>query len=75
MESLGGTLASLYCSMGDADAYAIADLPRDKAAVAGSMLVRASGMATIETAALLTPEQVDEAVETAHDVDYRPPGQ
>jgi uncharacterized protein with GYD domain len=75
MESLGGSLTSLHYAMGDADAYAIADLPRDQAAVAGSMLVRASGMGTIETATLLTPEEVDEAVETAHGIDYQPPGQ
>lgn len=75
MEHLGGSLQSLYYSIGDADAYAIADLPQDKAAVAGSMLVRATGMATIETAPLMAPEDVDEAADMARDLDYRPPGQ
>lgn len=75
MNQLGGSLQSLYYSMGDADAYAIADLPEDQAAVAGSMLVRATGMGSIKTAALLTPEDVDAAAEQARDLDYQPPGQ
>jgi uncharacterized protein with GYD domain len=57
MDELGGALHSLYYSMGEADAYAIAELPRDKAA------------------ALLTPEDVDEAAEMARNLDYQPPGQ
>jgi uncharacterized protein with GYD domain len=75
MESLEESLELLHYAMGDTDAYAIAELPEDKAAVAGSMMVRASGVASLSTTKLLTPEEVDEAVETAHDVDYQPPGQ
>jgi uncharacterized protein with GYD domain len=75
MEHLGGALHSLHYAMGDADAYAIADLPHDKAAVAGSMLVKSTGMAAIETTPLLAPDEVDDAADMARDIDYQPPGQ
>lgn len=72
VEALGGKLESFHFALGDADVYAIADLPDTVAATAVSLAVNASGAVTLQTVELLTPEQVDEA--SKRSVDYRPPG-
>ena len=69
---LGGTLEAFYFAFGDRDVYVISDVPDAETAAAISLTVGASGAASIETVALLTPEQVDAA--TKKSVDYRPPG-
>jgi uncharacterized protein with GYD domain len=69
---LGGQLESFYFAFGDRDAYVIADLPDNQAAVAAALAANASGGAEVKTTVLLTPEEVDEAA--GRSVDYRPPG-
>jgi uncharacterized protein with GYD domain len=71
-ESVGGTLECFYFAFGDADAYVIAELPDNEAAVAVALAVNGAGGATVETVVLLTPEQVDAA--TKKSVDFRPAG-
>ena len=73
IESVGGTLEAYYFAFGENDFYVIADVPDNKSAAAGSLIVSASGTAKAKTVVLLTPEEVDEVVKMT--VEYRPPGQ
>jgi uncharacterized protein with GYD domain len=72
-ESVGGTLESYYFAFGTTDVFAIADLPDNAAAAAVALTVSGSGVATVDTVVLLTPEEIDAA--TQKSVTYTPPGQ
>ena len=72
VESAGGTLESYYFAFGDADVYAIAEFPDNSAATAVSLTIGSTGAAGVETVVLLTPEEVDAAVEKHPN--YRAPG-
>src|SRR5690242_169405 len=69
--SVGGRLERFYFAFGDHDAIAIADLPDNQSATAFALAVSAAGGATVRTVVLLTPEEVDAAVQRS--VDYQPP--
>jgi uncharacterized protein with GYD domain len=71
-ESVGGRLESFDFCFGDNDTYVICEMPDNKAAAAVALTVGSSGGATTKTVALLTPEEVDQAVQQS--VDYRTPG-
>ena len=71
-ESMGGRLESFHFAFGDRDAYVICELPDNESAAAVALTVNASGAVTVETVALLTPEEVDQAA--GRSVDYTPPG-
>ena len=73
VESVGGTLESIYFAFGETDVYAVADLPDNAAAAAVALTISASGGATVSTTVLLTPEEVDGAAGSS--VSYTPPGQ
>lgn len=73
IKSLGGTVEAFYYAFGDTDLYVIFDVPDNVSAVAGSMIVNASGAAKVTMTVLLTPEEIDQA--TKKSVDYSPPGQ
>ena len=73
VESLGGSMETMYFAFGDRDAYAIVDLPNEAAAVAASLAVNASGATTGHLTVLLAPEELDAAAR--HRVAYTPPGQ
>src|SRR5688500_10664910 len=70
--SVGGTLESMYFAFGDTDVFAVADLPSNTAAAALALTLSGSGAGTCRTVVLLTPEEIDEATQTA--VQYTPPG-
>ena len=72
VKSLGGTLEAFYYAFGDADVFAIVDLPDNVSASTFSLLVTAGGGAMVNTTVLITPEEVDQA--TRKTLDYRPPG-
>lgn len=72
VEGLGGKVESFYFALGEEDVYVIAELPDTVTATAVSLTVNASGVVSLQTVELLTPEQVDEA--TKKSVDYRRPG-
>lgn len=72
IESIGGTLDSFHFSFGDCDTYTIVDLPDNESAAALSMAVTASGAVTAKVVVLLTPEELDAAVQRS--VDYSQPG-
>jgi len=72
-ESLGGRLEAFYFAFGPHDFYAIGDFPDNAAAAALAATVGASGaMSSLETIALLTPEEIDDAMKRS--ASYRPPG-
>lgn len=72
ISSAGGTLETFYFAFGDADVYAIAELPSDEAAAAIALSINRSGSTTTRTVVLLTPEQIDEAAKLGPQ--YTPPG-
>jgi uncharacterized protein with GYD domain len=72
VEGLGGKVESFYFALGEEDVYVIAELPDTVTATAVSLTVNASGVVSLRTVELLTPEQVDEASKKS--VDYRLPG-
>lgn len=73
VESLGGTLENYYYAYGDNDFYFIVDTPSSASFTAGILLANSSGTVKLKTVALITPEEVDEAVKMS--MDWRPPGQ
>ncbi|MGD2041470.1 MAG: GYD domain-containing protein [Anaerolineae bacterium] len=73
IKGMGGTLESFYYAFGDDDVVGVAEFPDNATAAAFSLAVNASGTIKARTKVLMTPEEIDEAVQKA--VDFRPPGQ
>ena len=71
-ESLGGRLESFYFAFGDRDVYTVVEFPDNESAAAVALAVNATGAVKVRTVVLLTPEEVDAAVQRS--VEYRPPG-
>jgi uncharacterized protein with GYD domain len=71
-ESVGGRLESFHFAFGDRDAYVICELPDNESAAAVALTANSSGVVSVETVALLTPEEVDQAA--GRSVEYTPPG-
>ncbi|GAA0737493.1 GYD domain-containing protein [Dactylosporangium roseum] len=71
-ESVGGRLESFDFSFGEPDTHVICELPDNKSAAAVALAIGASGGATAKTVALLTPAEIDQAVQKT--VDYHAPG-
>jgi uncharacterized protein with GYD domain len=71
--SLGGKLEAYYFAFGDNDFYVIADLPNNVSSAAGSLVVNASGAIKVKTVVLLTPEEIDAAVNQS--VEFSAPAQ
>ena len=72
VESVGGSLESIYYAFGDTDVYVIVDLPDNVTAAGLSLITNASGAVTVGVTVLLTPEEMDAAAQVTPD--YRPPG-
>lgn len=72
-ESLGGRLEAYYFAFGKRDGIVIVDMPDNVAMAAGVAIAARSGAVRAQTTVLLTPEEVDRAVELG--ADYRPPGE
>ncbi len=72
LESAGGKLEAYYYALGDRDAYVIVDLPDNATATAVSLAIAAAGVTRVETIALVTSEEVDQAIKKP--ARYRPPG-
>lgn len=70
--SIGGKLEALYFAFGGTDAFAIADLPDNVSAAAQSLAVNAVGLVQLRTTALITPEEMDQAIKKSSTI--RPPG-
>jgi uncharacterized protein with GYD domain len=73
LAGVGGSLESFYFAFGSDDVYVIVDVPNHAAAIAMAGAVATTGaISRYETVVLLSPSEVDEAMDIA--VDYAPPG-
>jgi uncharacterized protein with GYD domain len=72
MESLGGTLETFYYAYGGDDLFIIFDMPDPVSTTAISLKVHATGAFQFKTVVLITPEEVDAAVQRC--VPFTPPG-
>ena len=72
VEAAGGKLHAFYFAIGQDDVIGIAEFPDQATATAVSVAVRATGMVSIRTTVLLTPEEMDAATKKA--IGYKPPG-
>lgn len=72
VEAAGGKLEGLYYALGEDDVYLIVDLPDIVSAAAFGIAVSAAGLVRTRTTALMTVEEVDQAL--AKSVNYRAPG-
>lgn len=72
VRSLGGKLVAYYFAYGDYDGIAIIEGLDNIDAAAVALIAGASGAVKTKTTVLLTPREVDKAVQ--RDGDYRPPG-
>jgi uncharacterized protein with GYD domain len=71
LKSLGGHLEAFYFAFGENDAYLILDVPDNLTAAAISLAVAGAGATRMKTIELLTPEEIDRAMQKH--VDYAPP--
>jgi uncharacterized protein with GYD domain len=69
---LGGRLETFDFALGSDDVYTIAELPDQRTATAVSLAVNASGVVSLRTVALVTPEEMDAAGQVH--ANYQPPG-
>jgi uncharacterized protein with GYD domain len=72
-KTVGGSVDAFYYAFGETDAYVIIDVPDNVTAAGLALTVAASGVVTLRTTVLITPEDVDRAVKNSGT--YRPPGQ
>ncbi|MGA2937240.1 MAG: GYD domain-containing protein [Syntrophobacteraceae bacterium] len=72
-KSLGGTVESWYYTFGEYDFLGIMDVPDNVTLASIALTVRSSGLVTVKTTVLMTPEEMDEAVKKSPV--YRAPGQ
>jgi uncharacterized protein with GYD domain len=73
LKSVGGRVEAVYFALGEYDLYAVVDAPDNATVTAAAMAINASGAARIQTVALLTPEEIDQAIQKRPA--YTPPGQ
>ena len=72
LAGLGGKLESFYYAFGEHDVYAIAELPDDVSAAAVGLTINSTGLVSVSTTVLLSPEDIDAASKKS--VSYRAPG-
>lgn len=72
VESVGGSLDSMYYAFGDTDVFGIGDFPDEASATAWSLTVNATGNLMVALTPLMTPEDLDAAVTKSPA--YRAPG-
>lgn len=72
VESVGGTMDSIYWALGKDDFFLVASLPDSHAAAAVSVAVAASGGVRATTSELLSAADMDDVI--SRRVSYRAPG-
>lgn len=72
VESVGGTVESMYYAFGDTDVFVICEFPDDASATAAALTVNSSGAVRVTTTPLMTPEDIDDASQKSPT--YQPPG-
>jgi uncharacterized protein with GYD domain len=70
-KEMGGKLEAFYYAFGSDDFVIICDLPSNIDMAATAIVAQASGMVKSRVTVLITPEDVDQAVQKK--VDFRPP--
>jgi uncharacterized protein with GYD domain len=73
VEKLGGTVETFDFAFGEDDVFTICDIPDSVTAASIGLTVGASGLASVRTIVLLTPEEIDAAAQMHPD--YHGPGQ
>ncbi len=73
VEKMGGTVETFDFAFGEDDVFVVAELPDNVTAAAIGLAVGASGLTTLRTIVLLTPEEIDAAA--AKHAEYHGPGQ
>ena len=73
LAGLGGKVESFYFAFGEHDAYIISELPDDVSAAAVGLRVNSTGLVSISTTVLLSPEDIDAASKKS--ITYRAPGE
>ncbi len=73
VEKLGGKIETFDFAFGADDVFVVLELPDNVTAAAFALAVGASGLTTIRTTVLLTPEEIDQAA--ALHAEYHGPGQ
>ena len=73
LESVGGSLESIYYAFGETDVLGVFDIPEQSSAVALSLMINSSGAVNVRLTPLMTPEDIDAAV--GKTPAYRAPGQ
>jgi len=71
-ESVGGKMHAFYYAFGKSDIVSIVEFPDHASASSASLAVVSTGVVTVHSTVLLTPEDVDAAVKKSPT--YRPPG-
>jgi uncharacterized protein with GYD domain len=71
--SLGGNVECTYYAFGDYDVYCIINMPDRASMAAFSLKASATGLVKVKCIALMTPEEIDEAIKKTSE--YRAPGQ
>ena len=72
IESVGGSIESMYYAFGDTDVFGVCEFPDDASATALSLMINSTGRVSVRLTPLMTPEEVDAAV--AKTPSYRAPG-
>jgi len=72
LTEMGGKMEAFYYAFGEHDVYAIFELPDDVSAAAVGLRINSSGLVSISTTVLLSPEDIDKASKKS--VSYRAPG-
>ena len=73
LRTVGGKLEAFYFALGEVDVYIIADVPDNVSIAALSLVINAAGAVSVNTTALLTPEELDQAAKQYKHLAYRPP--
>ena len=63
VEAAGGKLEAWYFAFGDDDVVAVLDLPDNVAAASLSVAANAAGFVSLRVTPLLTPDEMDKAIE------------
>lgn len=73
LESVGGSLESIYYAFGETDVLGVFDIPDQASAAALSLMINSSGAVHVRLTPLMTPEDLDAAASKTPS--YRAPGQ
>lgn len=73
LAEMGGKLESFYYAFGEHDAYIVSELPDDVSAAAIGLRVNSTGLVSITTTVLLSPEDIDAASKKS--INYKAPGE